>query len=502
MFAYAFALVFAACSPEGGSRELPELPPLPPRLADASPETGPPVPLREAIVAFTASVRGEIDVCGCPTTPFGGFERREVLVGHLRTHEVPVFAVDAGEMLVKGLTARDEADRRMRAETVLDLAAAVGLDAWAASPIDLTPGGPGLLRDRGALSANWAAADGQGFEAARVVERDGVRLGFVGVSASEGSVDPAVTVAAVRAAMAEPADLWIALSNAGSEVDLALAEGVPGLGAVLATAGDRFDEPRRTRGAPIIEAPARGRYVQVLHVFLGTDDRALELVNRGVWKDVALARGRAVAAGDRSDVVREEMRRDQARLSRLTEGHNLVFVESIPLDAGYEPDSGPTGVSERVDSFRAQVLENASASSAKTDDRSGYATGSSCSGCHPDRIASWGFDGHAQAMASLISRGAQADPECVGCHTTGFGRPGGFASVEPGAVDAFRDVQCEACHGPMRGHSGRGDVRSLPVTEATCRACHDEANSPNFDFDAYLSRVSCVRVGEQSRPDR
>lgn len=502
MFAFAFAIV-AACTPEGGSRELPRLPPLPPLVESAVATPGPERALRELIVAFTASVRGEVEVCGCPTTPYGGFERRGVLFGHLRSHGVPMFAVDAGEMLVKGLTARDDSDRRVRAEAVLELAETVGLDAWAASPLDLLPAGPALLAAHGALSANWVPGGSPPLLPSKVIERDGVRLGVVGLAAlpdGSGGDSVATAVSAVAAAMSSSADVWVVLSNAAPEVNVAVAEQVPGLGAVLTTPGDSFDEPRSTAGAPIIEVAARGRYVQVLHLFLGTDARALEMVGRGVWKDVALARGRAAAAGEAGAAVREEIRRDGARTARLTAGRNVLFVESVPLDGGYAPTQTEPDLEVRLRRFRERVLAGAAASVA--EDRSGsYATGSACSGCHADRMASWGFDAHARAMASLIARKEQGNPECVGCHTTGFGRPGGFAELAPERVEAFRDVQCEACHGPMRGHNGRAGVAGAPVTEHTCRGCHDEANSPKFDYELYRAKLSCVRVGNQSEPD-
>jgi hypothetical protein len=51
----------------------------------------------------------------------------------------------------------------------------------------------------------------------------------------------------------------------------------------------------------------------------------------------------------------------------------------------------------------------------------------------------------------------------------------------------------------MKGHDGTSPVHSQPIDDRTCRACHDEANSPQYDPVAYAARISCARM--RDNPD-
>ena len=94
-------------------------------------------------------------------------------------------------------------------------------------------------------------------------------------------------------------------------------------------------------------------------------------------------------------------------------------------------------------------------------------------------------------------RARDQDTECVGCHTTGFGAPGGYAVLTDTSMDTWKGVQCEACHGPMGGHPQDPKVHSATIAKDTCLGCHDPANSPDFDYTKYLPKVSCVAVSLQ-----
>ncbi len=111
-----------------------------------------------------------------------------------------------------------------------------------------------------------------------------------------------------------------------------------------------------------------------------------------------------------------------------------------------------------------------------------------CKTCHPAAWAFWRTTAHARAYAALAARSRQFDLDCVRCHVTGWGEPGGACSVA--ATDGRRDVQCESCHGPASLHAldPPGHIeRAVPV--GRCRSCHTPDASTGFEEASYRRRI-------------
>ncbi|CAG0957817.1 Cytochrome c-554 [Myxococcaceae bacterium] len=135
---------------------------------------------------------------------------------------------------------------------------------------------------------------------------------------------------------------------------------------------------------------------------------------------------------------------------------------------------------------REPILGNANAS---------FMGSEACRSCHAAEYATWAGGAHARSIASLEKKEKAADPGCLRCHVTGFGRPGGFP--KDGTIAAHPDlarVGCEDCHGPgsehvAEGASRRGTIVSLGdkckscAILQVCGTCHDDANDPGFRFE-------------------
>lgn len=84
-----------------------------------------------------------------------------------------------------------------------------------------------------------------------------------------------------------------------------------------------------------------------------------------------------------------------------------------------------------------------------------------CAACHPDEARAWQNSTHAKATSAVPP---DADRACLRCHTTAFDASDGTC--------AYKDVECEACHGPYAEGHPRSTVMKLPSDSSVCQECH------------------------------
>ena len=133
--------------------------------------------------------------------------------------------------------------------------------------------------------------------------------------------------------------------------------------------------------------------------------------------------------------------------------------------------------------------------------KAGYVGVEACSDCHDEAVEFWENTPHASAYETLVVDNKQFDLSCVGCHVTGFRRPGGAEVVEN---EGLVDVQCEVCHGPGSLHAeDGGDDLSLIKLEAPAELCatecHTQEHSDTFDYEAYLRDIVGPGHGPKKR---
>lgn len=106
-----------------------------------------------------------------------------------------------------------------------------------------------------------------------------------------------------------------------------------------------------------------------------------------------------------------------------------------------------------------------------------------CATCHNNHHTEWAGTLHAKALDTLEAIGQGNNAACVGCHTVGFGQPGGW--VDRATTNDLAGVGCESCHGAARDHVQNVNDASLrpkiSISADVCGQCHTDQHHPTFE---------------------
>ena len=110
-----------------------------------------------------------------------------------------------------------------------------------------------------------------------------------------------------------------------------------------------------------------------------------------------------------------------------------------------------------------------------------------CMECHETEYTK--FSTYAKKASSYehirkMQRGLTAEEfqGCFECHTTGYGKPGGFKSEKQ--TPNLKNVGCESCHGPGSLHAKSEDSEDIKgkLTAADCETCHNKERVEAFSY--------------------
>lgn len=136
------------------------------------------------------------------------------------------------------------------------------------------------------------------------------------------------------------------------------------------------------------------------------------------------------------------------------------------------------------------LFSGASLAGAAADSKS-YIGSKACGECHQKEYASFtkfAKKAHSFKSIQIMAPKLEASElkECYACHTTGYGQPGGFVSVEK--TPDLANAGCEVCHGPGSAHAESGEKslikRKLTIEE--CQVCHNQQRVKSFGFKPML----------------
>ena len=482
--------------------------------AAAAPPPAPSAPRQahEGTLWLLADVRGTPRTCGCAKElELGGFDRLIPWLARARRgHAGRGLVLHAGPIFFPEATAPPDRveQRRRKAQLVSRLMGEVARVVVGDAPPDTSSDAPPeAARPAGAAGVSavdlvaagsdlpgLAGATGLAFTTANVVDQGGAPLfpahlvlragteptalavGVFGLTAPAPQAAYRVTdpVAAARAqvrALRGRADVVVLLSDLGLRQSKRLLRKVPGIDlALVGGLGEHpvvSEEPDRVGGAYVVSLHREGRWVGEV-----TARRAAP-GPLGLWAPRAGAAGSPPAGSwlrYRAVALRWDLPQDPA-----------VAQEMARFDASL------------------QALARARAASAglpaPKPGEAVYVGEGRCLACHEEATAFARHNPHAQAWRTLEADGKTFDPDCVRCHVTGYGRPGG-ALV--GHTEGREAVQCEACHGPGSRHAAAAEAgedaaaRAAIVAKpgaAACGLCHTKHHSPGFNFGAYRAKL-------------
>ncbi len=393
---------------------------------------------------LTGDTEGLLVPCGCRTTPSGGLARRATLLEQLRKDPEAglVIPVEMAHGFADRGPGRDLLNRAMGA-FFRERDCRVGVGSY-----DLAPG---LATLRGwAPGVRLYGAGIEGLEAYEDLALGGwgvgpfgargqvLRVLFLSETAPGGAALPPPLATFRRLRAVPGADAWVVFGNLSPETVAALVKEAPDLLAVVACWHNSVTSLPQRAGATWL-------------VFNGDKGR----------RYTALTVGRI--AGSWSVWPRG--------------GFLGPEVASLP-----EAQRGAESVLARVAALNRAALERQSAAAGPRP----YAGTSSCRPCHAEAHRLWSLSRHARATADLAIDHQESNPDCLACHATGTGRPGGYPGA-PGGPD-LAGVGCEACHGPAAGHPPAPVPRGDATAEA-CGGCHTGRDSPSFDAAGYWQLI-------------
>ena len=476
-------------------------------IADALDKNGPIftgwTPPRLALV-FSGEMDGYLEPCGCAglDNQKGGLKRRDTFIKDLEAKGWPVVALDMGGQIRRF---GPQADRKFRfgLQALTDIGyQAIGLGI---KELKLDPTYLAFVlsnfedKPNPVTCANVTIIDASiGLSSRyRIVERAGMKIGVTAVLGKKyltelsgnGDLqwtDPAAAIATVLPELqAANCDLLVLMVHADPDEATALGKSFPQFDFVATTGGAETPPNRlrdlnpRTDGVlptQIVEAGHKGQYLTVVGVY-DNPEQPYRL------QRVPL------------DHRFEDSPRMQQMLVEYQNELQTVGLSGLGLDASNKAEDNFVG-------------------------------SAACADCHTSATEAFEQTPHAHATQTLLDLDPQRhfDPECLSCHVTGWNPQeyfpyfSGYTSLEE--TPHLRANGCENCHGPGAAHvaaengetdadeaelerlrarmrleiveneGNRGNqVSDGAVVVTMCMQCHDEDNSPDFDFQEYWPQV-------------
>jgi|ETNmetMinimDraft_3_1059899.scaffolds.fasta_scaffold14632_1 LysM repeat protein len=401
----------------------------------------------------TNNTNGALENCLCPGKSYGSLEKRIHYVRDWLKDYPNTIIVDAGDFL-------SSTRKTLKDSIAFRGYELIPYDAVALGDQEFFRGIPflsGLMEDSDLpfLASNLKEPQLPNLQSEILVERNGITFGFFSVldpsifrfypkSVSEAVDFLSYEDVATRHTLAlkEKADVVVMLSHFGIEKDRELAGSVEGIDIIVGSHSQSIlKEPEKIGNTLIVQAGKDGYYVGELKLTFDEEKELQSYNGKLIPMDISLP----------NDAIMVDMIIEYNRLKRQSLTRRVERISPIPEEYIVTPAA-------------------------------------KCGNCHPENLEHWLTTPHSSSFATLEHEHKHKSPDCLSCHTSGFGRDDGYLNYNITA--GLKTVNCTECHYVPESHLEESGLHELePVIEEACLRCHDQKNSPSFEFASFTERI-------------
>lgn len=436
---------------------------------------------------LVSNLAGGLEPCGCSKNQLGGVDH---LGAYLRAQQAQapdslLAAVGPTYFLDPVLQGEQTTQDRWKAEALATALQKMNLVAWAPGANDWADGAPTLNRLRELSGAKLLAANLRGATAGAVAttlrEIHGIKVGFIGLSAPlrtgfppEGvEIDPPTSLLKkeIDTLQGQGAQVLVGLFALPRGDALRLIEGAPALHVVAVgkpfeqgDANDKPVPPVQIGSTVVVQSSNHLQTVAV--VDLHVRDQSFSFQD-GTGLDGAPKPAPTMGSYFRTSTVdiTVDLGRDESIYSSMLEYYGKVNEHNRTTFADRKaPPPGPDG--------------------------NRYVGIDTCSTCHAGAREVWKKTAHARAYKTLSDQHKEFNLDCVSCHVTGYGKPGGSTVTDN---QFLQNVQCESCHGPGKLHTenpmDKARIIAKPAAESCVSGCHHPPHVDHFDAVARMAGI-------------
>ncbi|MEI6790314.1 MAG: multiheme c-type cytochrome [Myxococcaceae bacterium] len=429
---------------------------------------------------FTTRMQGYVEPCGCTSDPLGGLSRLATLV---KQYPGATF-VDAGDLLF---------DPRQNNSCVDKDKIALLL---------------GTLKNLGLQGTVLGSSD----DLLLIKQNQVPVLGSEGLAYLQIAPNLKIAVVSLPKEQLDKLELL-------SDVDLVIWGQAP---------GEMPLPPFRmtTSGPYVLSAGSQGQYLGAVQFYNLSSKTPKELIKLDTREqdrasqraliqqriDLLKSRPQNDFVTSRIKLAKEELAKlDAAQDEPLSGAYMRFQVIAIKRDIKQDPE-----ITALLKAYEAKLPERLAACESSLEcpklapGEASYVGAETCKTCHAPAYEFWKkalvkvqaktetgqimerLSGHSKAWKTLEDVNKTLDRNCIGCHSVGFMKPGGYCKAQD--VDFRKNIQCESCHGPGSLHVKAGNKTQIKgqVPESQCRTCHHVPHIPTEESFVYEEKLRVI----------